>query len=795
MEIDYSDDNSTPYINQIEDIVWDIPPCFERITTRPSPFPNNDPSSAIIIDNGSFECRAGYSSFNTPSISFRSLVAKPKMQYQTSFVVGNKIFDYEQGKIHKKSPFEKNIIAHFGTQEHIFDHIFSHLEIQSENVNHPIVFTEPFCNLTYSRKNITEMLFELYGVPSLTYGVDFLFSLYHNNELYRPIHSDYTGLVISSSYQSTHIVPIINGKIDIEKSRRISIGSDQSRDLLMKSLHLKYPELKMKLTNELVQYIHEHYTMTAIDYEQQLKLLELQFNEEQRKINELEMVSIFGSLEMFNKVYKEENDYNAKIKNQFSYLKSYTNLVEYINNKKEEKEGKFEKKYDPLIRNLISFKRPGFLTIVIPTEEEIKAKQEAKKEQSKRLKELMQKKREENFKNMQIELENLEKIALLKDTDKFQFEEALTNNGYASYEELQKRINKIMSKINTNIPNKEKDIDIEKRWPLLAMPDEDLNPEQMKLKRIQKMQKNAYLSRLEKREQAKKEKEKIEQLKMKSPEKYLISLYRTKKEILDRLEKYKQIHKEMANRHSKSNMKRMQTLAELGSDSTDNQSSAVDDDFGKKDEDWDVYREVSRHNLSDEEEEDQQRLHEIEVQIEEMDPDYYRKYQKYQYDYYRENNYLPLGVDQFRGPELLFKPYIIGVEQAGIGELITQMFKTLDTTTQRKLCGNVFVTGGNTISKNLSQRIEKELRMNMPVDTEIKVRIADDPLLDGWKGGREFYLNEENKSFFITKEEYNEYGNEYLKEHLCGNGKVNKMGSQRLGDLTQMHTVSKKYKI
>ena len=227
------------------------------------------------------------------------------MQYQTSFVVGNKIFDYEQGKIHKKSPFEKNIIAHFGTQEHIFDHIFSHLEIQSENVNHPIVFTEPFCNLTYSRKNITEMLFELYGVPSLTYGVDFLFSLYHNNELYRPIHSDYTGLVISSSYQSTHIVPIINGKIDIEKSRRISIGSDQSRDLLMKSLHLKYPELKMKLTNELVQYIHEHYTMTAIDYEQQLKLLELQFNEEQRKINELEMVSIFGSLEMFNKVYKE----------------------------------------------------------------------------------------------------------------------------------------------------------------------------------------------------------------------------------------------------------------------------------------------------------------------------------------------------------------------------------------------------------------------------------------------------------------------------------------------------------
>ena len=408
----------------------------------------------------------------------------------------------------------------------------------------------------------------------------------------------------------------------------------------------------------------------------------------------------------------------------------------------------------------------------------------------------MLKKREENLKLLQNELENLERIAQLKDIDKFQFEESLTNSGYVSFEDLQKRINKIMSKLNANMSNKEKDIDIEKRWPLLSMPDEDLNAEQLKMKRIQKMQKNAYLSRLEKREQVQKEKEKIELLKQKSPEKYLISLYRTKKEIIDRLEKYKQIHKDMANRHSKSNMKRMQTLAELGNDSNENAtSSSNEDEFGKKDEDWDIYREVSRHNLSDEEDEDQQRLHEIEVQIGEMDPDYYRNYQKFQYEYYKTNNYFPLGVDQFRGPELIFKPYIIGVEQAGIIELISQLLRQLPTEQQKKLCKNVFVTGGNTKSRNIKERIEHELQSVMPVDTEINVTIANDPVVDAWRGGRDFYNEKGNMKFFVTRSEYNECGNDYFKEHCCSNVKVNKVGHSQSELLPLHNPISKKYKL
>ena len=313
------------------------------------------------------------------------------------------------------------------------------------------------------------------------------------------------------------------------------------------------------------------------------------------------------------------------------------------------------------------------------------------------------------------------------------------------------------------------------------MPDEDLTNEQLKMKRIQKMQKNAFLSRLEKREQIKKEKEKIEQLKKDDPEKYLVSLYKTKKEIIDRLNKYQELRKDMMNRHSKSNMKRMQALAELGKEKNENNSNSAsiseDDDFGKNDEDWDAYREVNKNNLSEEEDEETNRLHDIENQIKEMDKDYYKNIQQYQYNFYMKNNSFPLGVDQFRCAELLFKPYIIGVEQAGIIEIISSIFKIINREERKVLSNKIFVTGGNTRYPYLSERIKNDIISNMEYGSDINIKVANDPVLDSWKGARLFFNNNylnNFKTFFISNKEYKEYGIDYFKENICSNLTINK---------------------
>lgn len=75
-------------------------------------------------------------------------------------------------------------------------------------VDHPIILTEAVCNPLYSRQMISELLFECYQVPKVSYGVDSLYSFYHNKRQNWPC----SGLIISSGYQCTHVLPVLEGR-------------------------------------------------------------------------------------------------------------------------------------------------------------------------------------------------------------------------------------------------------------------------------------------------------------------------------------------------------------------------------------------------------------------------------------------------------------------------------------------------------------------------------------------------------------------------------------------------------
>lgn len=70
----------------------------------------------IVIDNGSYECRAGWSFEDSPYLRFRNLVAKPKTTVNKAIdsmhLVGDELNEFDAGKIQKRSMFDKNIIYH-----------------------------------------------------------------------------------------------------------------------------------------------------------------------------------------------------------------------------------------------------------------------------------------------------------------------------------------------------------------------------------------------------------------------------------------------------------------------------------------------------------------------------------------------------------------------------------------------------------------------------------------------------------------------------------------------------------
>jgi actin-related protein 5 len=160
-------------------------------------------------------------------------------------------------------------------------------------------------------------------------------------------------------------------------------------------------------------------------------------------------------------------------------------------------------------------------------------------------------------------------------------------------------------------------------------------------------------------------------------------------------------------------------LAELGKENLSGSKKIKKDDFGVNDEDWEVYRGISRHTLSEDEEEDVQNLNEIEGQIIELDPNYLKFNDNYDN---LTQKYLYLGVDQFRGAELVFQPSIIGIDQTGLLEAILNIFSTLKEEEKKILARNIFLTGGNVNFKNFEQRLKKDLRENLNCDFEINIK-------------------------------------------------------------------------
>lgn len=114
-----------------------------------------------------------------------------------------------------------------------------------------------------------------------------------------------------------------------------------------------------------------------------------------------------------------------------------------------------------------------------------------RKEQGRKLKEILMKKRQDKTKQMQEELADLLTVAKARQLKSEGYKEELDNRGFKSVDEFDKRLAQLQLKLglkedDTANPNKEKD-----KYKLHDIDDQFLTPEQVKQKRIQKMQKTA----------------------------------------------------------------------------------------------------------------------------------------------------------------------------------------------------------------------------------------------------------------------------------------------------------------
>ncbi|ORY14780.1 hypothetical protein BCR34DRAFT_533814 [Clohesyomyces aquaticus] len=720
--------------------IWSVndPPFegFKPIDTEG--YAQSNKNTAIVIDNGSSAVRAGWSFDNKPRLSLPPLMARYRDRKlgRTFTFVGSDIYADGTARGQSKNIYEpgSNIVNNWDCMEGVLDYCFIKLGVDGANggIDRPIVMTEPVANLGYSRKTMSEILFECYAAPSVAYGIDSLFSYSYNGGRH--------GLVVSSSFTSTHLIPVVNSKALLSQTTRLNWGRFQSAEYLLKLLKLKYPSFPGKISDPQAEDLVREHCYVSQNYEQEL-----------------------------------------------SHILDWTGL--------EDRDRVIQFPFTEQI-------------IVQKTEEELAIAAEKRKESGRRLQAQAAKMRLDKLKKKEEELEYYQQVQQqLQTLNKKEGKRLLESNDFDEESQLDKRVKELEKSIrkarNKDVGDEEEEQHEVPTFPLLDVPDDQLDEEGIKQKRQQRLMKSNFEAR--QRAKAEKEKEKArlaeeqrldDERREKDLDGWVQENRLARQVIIQKMKDKERIKAELGNRKSLANQMRMKSIANLASDNPTKKrrrGGGDDDTFGADDADWGVYRTIATGEGSDDEEDEDlnRELKNIESQLLKHDPNFTEESTReaqtdwtksilhaflhgpYSFDpeSQKESNQIHLNVERIRVPEVVFQPSIAGLDQAGIVEIAAGILteRLSDSPYRNDVLKDIFLTGGNTLFQGFEERLNSELRAVLPAELPLQVRRAKDCVLDSWRGAAKWAGKQESRQHFVTRAEFMEKGGEYLKEHELGN--------------------------
>lgn len=135
-----------------------------------------------------------------------------------------------------------------------------------------------------------------------------------------------------------------------------------------------------------------------------------------------------------------------------------------------------------------------------------------------------------------------------------------------------------------------------------------------------------------------------------------------------------------------------------------------------------------------------------------------------------ESHQLHIGIERYRAPELIFKPYMQGCPEAGLNEIIAYVLSLFSNDEQTRLASNVVLTGGLANLPGMQERIQANLVAVRPFQSYSRVVVMEEPSLGAWEGMRRFCeAGEEFKRAGFTRSDYEEKGGDYFRMHRMSN--------------------------
>lgn len=222
-----------------------------------------DEVSAIVVDIGTCNTKAGYAGEDAPKSVFPSHVGavystgsdntvgsglkavgeegdvemsetKPS-ENKVQYFVGTNALHYRRPFMEIESPLEDGLVKNWEVLEQLWDHMFT-TQLRLNPTEHPILLAESSFNTKPLREKNTELMFEKYKIPALFVSKNAVLTSFSSGKA--------TSLVLDSGGGVTSCVPVNDGYVLKKAIVRSTLAGDRVTSELHRALGKKGVSIK-----------------------------------------------------------------------------------------------------------------------------------------------------------------------------------------------------------------------------------------------------------------------------------------------------------------------------------------------------------------------------------------------------------------------------------------------------------------------------------------------------------------------------------------------------------------------